>query len=243
MAHCSNPAGASRPAQQNPGACRGLRAVRPLCCPSAAPGHALAVPSFQPLCPGLCARLLCPQNVSPVVPGLRTPSPARCELLSDSPANRASALPVALASSSGLSFPQPEHHLGLPGISAGKESPCNAGDPGSSPELERFPREGIGYPLQYSWTSLVAQTVKNPPAVRETWVRSLGREGPLEEGVATHSSVLTWRTPWTEEPGGCSPWGLRESDTPETCMLMFAFSLLRWTTLHGSRALLTAPAS
>ena len=50
--------------------------------------------------------------------------------------------------------------------------------------------EGIGYPLQYSWTSLVAQLVKNPPAMQETWVRSLGWEEPLEKGTATHSSIL-----------------------------------------------------
>ena len=49
--------------------------------------------------------------------------------------------------------------------------------------------------------SLVAQVVKNPPAVRKTWVRSLGQEDPLQEGVATQSSVLAWRIPWTEEPG------------------------------------------
>ena len=51
----------------------------------------------------------------------------------------------------------------------------------------------------------MAQTVKNPPAMREmqeTWVQSLGREGPLEEGMATHCSVLAWRIPWAEEPGG-----------------------------------------
>ena len=48
----------------------------------------------------------------------------------------------------------------------------------------------------------MAQTVKNPPAMRETWVQSLGWEDPLEEGMATHSSVLAWRIPWTEEPGG-----------------------------------------
>ena len=50
--------------------------------------------------------------------------------------------------------------------------------------------------------SLVAQTVKNPPAILETWVRSLGWEDPLEKGMATHSSILAWRIPWTEEPGG-----------------------------------------
>ena len=55
------------------------------------------------------------------------------------------------------------------------------------------PGEGIGYTLQYSWASLVAQMVKNLPAMRETWVRSLGWEDPLEEGMATHSSILAWR--------------------------------------------------
>ena len=57
------------------------------------------------------------------------------------------------------------------------------------------PGEGIGYPLQYSWASLVAQTVKNPPAMRETWVQSLGWEDPLEKGKATRSSILAWRIP------------------------------------------------
>ena len=57
--------------------------------------------------------------------------------------------------------------------------------------------EGIGYPLQHSWASLVAQLVKNPPAMWETWVRSLGWEEPLEKGKAIHSSILAWRIPWT----------------------------------------------
>ena len=59
---------------------------------------------------------------------------------------------------------------GFPGNSAGKESTCNTGDPGSIPGLGRFPGEGIGYPLQYSWASLVAHLVKNPLAMWETWV-------------------------------------------------------------------------
>ena len=59
----------------------------------------------------------------------------------------------------------------------------------------------MGYPLQYSWASLVAQVIKNPPATWETWVRSLGQEDPLEKGMATQSNLLAWRTPWTEEPG------------------------------------------
>ena len=59
----------------------------------------------------------------------------------------------------------------FPGSSIGKESACNAGDPGSIPGSGRSPGEGMGYPLQYSWASLVAQMVKNPPATWETWVR------------------------------------------------------------------------
>ena len=80
-------------------------------------------------------------------------------------------------------------------ITTGKESACNAGEPSSIPGLGISPREGIGYLLQYSWASLVAQMVKIPPAVRETWARSLGWEDPLEEGMATHSSVVAWRIP------------------------------------------------
>ena len=56
----------------------------------------------------------------------------------------------------------------------------------------KIPWRKKGYLYQYSWASLVTQTVKNPPATQETWVRSLGREDPLEEDVATHSSILTW---------------------------------------------------
>ena len=85
----------------------------------------------------------------------------------------------------------------FPGSSAGKESTCNAGDPGSIPGSARSSGEGIGYPLQYSWASLVAQLVKNPSAMRETWVWYLGWEYPLEKGKATHSSILAWRIPWT----------------------------------------------
>ena len=53
----------------------------------------------------------------------------------------------------------------------------------------------------------MTQIVKNPPAIQETWVRSLGQEGPLEKGMATHSSILDWRIPWTEEPGGLQSMG------------------------------------
>ena len=84
----------------------------------------------------------------------------------------------------------------------GKESACNAGDRGLIPGLGRSSGEGIGYPLQYSWASLVAQLVKNPPAMQDTWVQSLGQEDPLEKGMAIYYSILAWRIPWTEEPGG-----------------------------------------
>ena len=79
---------------------------------------------------------------------------------------------------------------GFPDGSAGKESACSSGDPSSIPGSGRSTRKGIGYILQYSWASLVVQLVKNPPAVWETWVRSLGWEDPLKKGVATHSSIL-----------------------------------------------------
>ena len=65
------------------------------------------------------------------------------------------------------------------------------------PGSGRSPGDGIGYPLQYTWASLVAQLVKDPTAIQETWVRSLGWEDPLEKGNATHSSILAWRIPWT----------------------------------------------
>ena len=64
------------------------------------------------------------------------------------------------------------------------------------PGLGRSSVEGIGYPLQYSWVSLVAQLVENPPTMLETWIRPLGWEDPLEKGKATHSSLLAWRIPW-----------------------------------------------
>ena len=86
---------------------------------------------------------------------------------------------------------------GFSDSSVGKESACNAGDPGLIPGLGRSTGEGIGYPLQYSWASLVAQLVKNLPAMQETWVQSLGWEDPLEKGKATHSSILAWIISWT----------------------------------------------
>ena len=99
--------------------------------------------------------------------------------------------------------------MGFPGSLVGKESTYNAGDPSSISGLGRSTGERIGYPLQYSWVSLVAQLVKNLPAMWETWVQSLGWEHPLEKGKATHSSTRAWR----------SPWGCEESDTTEQLSL------------------------
>ena len=79
----------------------------------------------------------------------------------------------------------------FPDSSVGKESACKAGDLSSIPGRGRSAREGIGYPLQYSWASLVAQLVKNLPTMWETWVRFLGWEDPLEKGKATHSGILS----------------------------------------------------
>ena len=79
--------------------------------------------------------------------------------------------------------------MGFPYSSVDKESACNAGDPSLTPGSGRSAREGIGYPLQYSWASLVAQLVKNLTAMRETWVQSLVWEDPLEKGKATYSSI------------------------------------------------------
>ena len=85
----------------------------------------------------------------------------------------------------------------FPDSSVGKEPTSNAGDPGSIPGLGRSAGEGIGYPLQYSWASLVAQLVKNPPTIQKTWVQPLGWEDPLEKRNATHSNILAWRILWT----------------------------------------------
>ena len=76
-----------------------------------------------------------------------------------------------------------------------KESAWSARDPGLIPGLGRSLGEGNGNPLQYSWASLVAQLVKNLPAMWETWVRPMGWEDPLEKGKATNSSILAWRLP------------------------------------------------
>ena len=83
--------------------------------------------------------------------------------------------------------------LSFPDSSVGKESACNAGNPGLIPGLGRSPGKGIGYPFQYSGASLVAQMVKYLHAMQETWVQTLGQEDTLVEEMATYSSVLAWK--------------------------------------------------
>ena len=102
---------------------------------------------------------------------------------------------------------------GDPCGSDGKESAYNAGDLGSIPGLGRSPEEGKGYPLQYSWASLEAQLVKNPPAMQETWIRSLGWEDPLKKGKATHSSILAWRIHGQRSLVGYSPCDCKQLQT------------------------------
>jgi len=102
--------------------------------------------------------------------------------------------------------------LCFPGSSAGEESAYNAGDPSLIPGSGKSAREGIGYSLQYSWASLMAQLVKSPPVMQETWVRSLGWEDSLEKELATHTSILAWRIPW----------GCKELDMTEQLSLSFS---------------------
>ena len=104
--------------------------------------------------------------------------------------------------------------LAFPGSSAGKESACNAGDPSCITGSGKSPREIVVYTLRYCWASLVAQSVKNPPAMRETWLRSLGWEDPLEEGMATRSSILTWRIPMDRGAWRTTVHGVAKSQTP-----------------------------
>ena len=96
------------------------------------------------------------------------------------------------------------------------------------PELSCFfddPAD-VGNLISGFWTSLVGQRLKCLPAMWETWVQSLGQGDPLEKEMATHSSILAWRIPWLEEPGGLySPWGRKKSDTTELLHFHFHFPL------------------
>ena len=75
--------------------------------------------------------------------------------------------------------------------------------------------------------SQVAQTVKILPATQESWVQSLGREDPLEEEMATHSSILAWRIPWTEEPGGLQSMGLQRVEQITLSLSYFDFNWIQ----------------
>ena len=121
------------------------------------------------------------------------------------------------------------HQQGFPGSAADKESACNAGDPGSIPGSGRSPGDGTGYPLQYSWASLVAQSKTrlqcgrpgfNPWVGKITW-RSW--EVTLQKGMATQSSILAWRIPWTEELGRLESMGLQRVGNN---WVTFTFTLL-----------------
>ena len=93
------------------------------------------------------------------------------------------------------------YDLSFPGGSDGKESACNAGDPSSIPGWGRSHGEGIGYPLQYSWASQVAQTVKNLPAMWKTWVWSWVGKIPWRKAWQPTPVFLPGESPWTEVPG------------------------------------------
>ena len=126
-------------------------------------------------------------------------------------------------------------YMGFPDDSVGKESSCNAGDPGSMPGWGRSPGEGRGCPLQYSWASLGAQLVKNPPAMWETWFRPLGWEDPLEKGKATQLTILAGKSQGERSLAGYSR---KESDTAEwltsrfTSWITETFSVQQKLTQH-----------
>ena len=105
--------------------------------------------------------------------------------------------------------------LDFPGSSTGKESTCNAGDPWLIPGSGKSPGKEIGYPLQYTWASLMAQLVKSLPAMWETWVQSLAWEDPLEENMATHSDICAWRIPMDREAWWATVHVATESETPK----------------------------
>ena len=101
----------------------------------------------------------------------------------------------------------------FPSSSVGEESACNAGDPSSIPGSGSSPGKVIGYPLQYSSAYLVAQMVKNPPAMWETWVQSLDWEDLLEESLTTHSSIVAWRILMNREAWQATVHGVAKSRT------------------------------
>ena len=114
-----------------------------------------------------------------------------------------------------------------------KKPPEMQETPVGFPGAGRSSTEETDHPLQYSWASLVAQTVKNPPAKWETWVQSLSWEHSLEEDMAIHSSILAWRIPM-DRGAWWALWGCRESDTTEwlsTVQCICQFPILSLFTL------------
>ena len=102
--------------------------------------------------------------------------------------------------------------------------PCSGLGSASTTQRPQDLRSRILFPFVTLGASLVAQLVKNPPAMQETRVQSLGGGGPLEEGMATHSSILAWRIRWAEEPGGLQPWGRKDSEATVTLRVFPGFS-------------------
>ena len=118
---------------------------------------------------------------------------------------------------------------GFPGSSAGKKSACNSGGPGSIHASWCSPEEGISYPLQYSWASLVVQMVKNLSEMQKTWFWCLDWEDPLKEGMETHSSILAWRLPMDRGAWWAIVHGIAESDmTEQLSTHSTMYSLFLW---------------
>ena len=129
---------------------------------------------------------------------------------------------------------------GFPDSSVGKESAYNAEDPCSIPGSGRSPGEWMDYPLQYSWASLVAQQVKDLPAMRETWIQSLGREDHLEKRLAYPLQYSGW-----ENSMDYTVHGVAESDTTEQLSLSLSRPLNQWChpTTSASSSILLLPSN
>ena len=124
-------------------------------------------------------------------------------------------------------LPKCSLYLDFPGSSAGKESACNAKDPALISWSGSSPGKGISNLLQYSWASLVAQIVKNLPAMWETWAQTLGWEDLLGKGLVTHSSILAWRILmdrgawWATVHGVAKNWTLLSDKAQHSSSLCF----------------------